>query len=1568
MLISSSAGGHRLALGVLLPSLLCVSTLLVPASLRAVTITEIHYHPSLAEEAAAGNANLEWIEVYNDEATTMNLSGYRFINGIDFVFPPDTYLAGRSYIVVCADEAAVQAKYGITNTIGNFLGRLDNDGETIELAIYGGGTEVRVSYGDRNQWPQGADGAGHTIALIDPYDPADDNDNWKLSTQPGGTPGAANFPPPEIIETVLFPETVQWRYRKNTSAYPADWFLPEYDDSAWLLGSGILGYGDGDDTTVLSDMEDNYISIGLRRTFTLTAEQAELFDEIVFQAYYDDGFVLFLNGEEVARNRVGAVGDPVLFDARANSHEARSFEDFVLRVDLEAGEHTLAVSAHNATISSSDFSFGARLVGRREAETSRPIPITINECFVRSDDGGWVELFNLSTEPLDIGGLHLSDDTADLDKFRIPDGTVVAGRDFITFDAATTGLVFTGEVVRVLVTRSDGQTVLTAEQFDTPLIDAALLAGTSEARIPDGTGRFFASNLPTAGSANDGDFVTDLVIHEIFYHPPDTTPSNSYEGQSFLELHNRSDSSLDLSGFRFTRGISFDFPDGTSIAAGGYLVVAEDPPTIEAVYGIAGVLGPWTGTLSRGGELLRVVDALGNIADEVRYHDGGRWSDLADGGGSSLELMDPWQDNSVASAWSASDESTKSEWQEVTLPVNGFASSNETEFQIRMLVASECLIDSITMTRNGTNYVRNGDFDSNTNFWRIEGNHIQSARTTEDSFEGAGCLRIVATGDGDTRVNRIEQDTSPRLPSGNFSVEFAVRWLAGGNLLYLSGWQQPASFQLTHWISMPQDLGTPGAPNSTAVGNLGPVISEVLHSPPVPSSGEPVRVEARVSDADGVDRVFAHYDAPGIDPGQAELFDDGAHDDGIAGDGRWAGLIPGQSTGTRMTFWIEATDAAGESNAFPRTAPDRTLVYEHSTPLTARSFTFRLVQDDASWAELTSRRLHSNELLDATFIFNEEKVYYNVGTRFRGSPWQRPGNPRMHRVGFNKDDRYRGRKAININRYGSAMNERAGGYAVWRNSTTETPSPYSRASWGRFRTNGGLSIAEAVDPINSDYLDLWFPGDSNGVLMKVLGKQTFDDNGNFQSNFLRWASYANRGTNKANYRWNFSHRTREFEDDFEPLIRLMQAINSSSSTLKDRVEEVMDVEQFLRVYAARTIQDDWDTIAVGNGQNAFLYYASVEGRWKLLPWDMDHTYGNTSARLYPDADSSFARVIAIPEFRRKYQSILNEMINGRGDQPGYWTVGEMVAKWLEPSSAELSGDGVAGPGGIRNFINGRSASVRRQIPDQVEFEITSNAGEDFTSTETPILLDGLGWVDIDTLLVNGEPVDVDWTTTTRWEAEVDLLAGENLLTLVAFDVEGNIVGSDTITVFSTIGWQTPEITSIDPAEAVPGERVQLEGIEFHPGISVLFGGIPSASVDFDEQADPGSLSAEVPLQPDGPIEVVVRNVDERTSAPIDFTVLPLPPSFARGDMNLDLAVNVSDAVRIVRHLFAGVVSTCEDAGDVNDDEALDVTDVIALLGWLYQDGPPPMPPFPGTGPDPSGAGLDCEEGYDFFAE
>jgi len=86
----------------------------------------------------------------------------------------------------------------------------------------------------------------------------------------------------------------------------------------------------------------------------------------------------------------------------------------------------------------------------------------------------------------------------------------------------------------------------------------------------------------------------------------------------------------------------------------------------------------------------------------------------------------------------------------------------------------------------------------------------------------------------------------------------------------------------------------------------------------------------------------------------------------------------------------------------------------------------------------------------------------------------------------------------------------------------------------------------------------------------------------------------------------------------------------------------------------------------------------------------------------------------------------------------------------------------------------------------------------------------------------------------------------------------------------------------------------------------------------------------------------------------------MQPYFVRGDSNDDGAVDISDAIHGLQFLFTGGEIVCEDASDNNDDGALDIADPIALLARLFGGAPPlPLPSDISFGPDPTSDVLVC---------
>jgi len=188
--------------------------------------------------------------------------------------------------------------------------------------------------------------------------------------------------PPQVCgvsydDTVLIAAGAGWRYFKGSaepSPAPGDgspttgWAAPGFNDSEWVAGSTGIGYGDGDDATILSDMQNQYMSVYLRRTFTV-ADPAALAN-LVLEASYDDGFVAYLNGIEVARSKgMTDTGTPPAHDVPCmESHEATlGAETFSLNASrglLMPGVNVLAIQVHNTSLNSGDLSMIPRLLDR----------------------------------------------------------------------------------------------------------------------------------------------------------------------------------------------------------------------------------------------------------------------------------------------------------------------------------------------------------------------------------------------------------------------------------------------------------------------------------------------------------------------------------------------------------------------------------------------------------------------------------------------------------------------------------------------------------------------------------------------------------------------------------------------------------------------------------------------------------------------------------------------------------------------------------------------------------------------------------------------------------------------------------------------------------------------------------------------------------------------------------------------------------------------------------------------------------------------------------------------------
>ncbi len=150
-----------------------------------------------------------------------------------------------------------------------------------------------------------------------------------------------------------------WRYLDDGSDQGSAWRGPAFDDSAWGAGFGPLGYGDGDETTVVDEGgSPKAITTYFRRRFGVGPFAGA--GGLRLEMQRDDGAVVYLDGDEVLR--VNMPGGPIGSITPASATVGGDDEDTYFVDDLPGvvagdGDHVLAVEVHQASTGSSDISF-----------------------------------------------------------------------------------------------------------------------------------------------------------------------------------------------------------------------------------------------------------------------------------------------------------------------------------------------------------------------------------------------------------------------------------------------------------------------------------------------------------------------------------------------------------------------------------------------------------------------------------------------------------------------------------------------------------------------------------------------------------------------------------------------------------------------------------------------------------------------------------------------------------------------------------------------------------------------------------------------------------------------------------------------------------------------------------------------------------------------------------------------------------------------------------------------------------------------------------------------------------
>jgi hypothetical protein len=260
----------------------------------------------------------------------------------------------------------------------------------------------------------------------------------------------------EVTTFNLINKGDSWRYFDGGMVPSSTWAQSDFDDVTWQEGQAELGYGDGDEETIVSygpDAGNKFITTYFRKAFTI-ADTVGL-EALNGSVQFDDGVVVYLNGEEIYRNNLpsGLISYNTLASAGI-PNESAYFPFTIPKGKIKPGQNIISAEVHQNSTGSSDISFNFDLRAFKSgAETEYTIneaefseiansnvlvqayfePVTakdgiiINE-FSASNDSyedpfgqkdDWIELYNNGSEAVDLSGFYITDNLNNKTKHKI---------------------------------------------------------------------------------------------------------------------------------------------------------------------------------------------------------------------------------------------------------------------------------------------------------------------------------------------------------------------------------------------------------------------------------------------------------------------------------------------------------------------------------------------------------------------------------------------------------------------------------------------------------------------------------------------------------------------------------------------------------------------------------------------------------------------------------------------------------------------------------------------------------------------------------------------------------------------------------------------------------------------------------------------------------------------------------------------------------------------------------------------------------------------------------------------
>ncbi len=654
----------------------------------------------------SGNQDEEYLTLVNPNSVAVDISGWRLGGGVDYTFKKGTVIPAGGTLFVSPNVYAFRNRPGRSSTAiefvqGNYSGHLSRLGESVTLS----------------------DAAGKAISnLTTPNAPSAAQSGLRI-TEIMYHPQAPAAGSPYTTEDFAYIEL------KNVGNTTLSLAGVKFTDGIYFdfTGSAVTSVDPGGFVLVVAN------------TAAFTSRYGHGMDGLIA------GTFAAAPGQ-TSPSGLNNAGEHVrLADAQGETILAFDYNDtWYTQTDgignsLVIRDPSAATSAWDSKTGWSSSAAANGSPGADETPVVSANSVVINEVMSNTTldaHGQWIELRNLTGAAIDVSGWYLSNDAADLKKYQIAAGTMIAAGGYLTFNQVSnfgSGAADAGKLKTLTLLATGNSLYLTSAsggalgEYQTSETFSASAPEVTQGRYITSTGEkdFVPMAAATYGATNAAPRNGPVVINEVMYHP-----AAGYD--EFIELKNTTGAAVSLANWKLTEGIDFTFPAGATIAANGYaLVVKTSPSFFRTKYSIPAavtIYGSYDNALGNDGDTVELKspgtppagggDTPYYRVDQVQYSDSTPWPVSADGFKGSLNRISATAYGDDVANWQAGH----------STPGAALAAYDATAPSVPGNVQSQV----INATQTNLSWAAASDAQSGVSFYYVyaNGNRIAASATT----------------------------------------------------------------------------------------------------------------------------------------------------------------------------------------------------------------------------------------------------------------------------------------------------------------------------------------------------------------------------------------------------------------------------------------------------------------------------------------------------------------------------------------------------------------------------------------------------------------------------------------------------------------------------------------------------------------------------------------------------------------------------------------------------------------------------------------------------------------------